>query len=211
MTSFSRLDSSLLGRWWWTVDRWIITALIALAAAGAILTLAASPPVAERLNLDTFYFARRQLLVLPVAIGVMLAVSLLNRDGVRRLALLMFTTSIVLTALTLVDGAEIKGGDSMDQAWGTLCSAVRVRETGLRCDRCLDVRGLAFKSKVSRLPRRRRTLRQRDCFASCSARRGYDRPRLSCLGDPILSSGSSHGSGYGHRCAVYRWWLRRIF
>ena len=67
------------------------------------------PPVAERLNLDTFYFARRQLLVLPVAIGVMLAVSLLNRDGVRRLALLMFTMSIVLTALTLVDGAEIKG------------------------------------------------------------------------------------------------------
>ena len=109
MTAFSRLDSSVLGRWWWTVDRWTITALIALAAAGAILTLAASPPVAERLNLDTFYFARRQLLALPVAIGVMIAVSLLNRDGVRRLALLMFTVSIVLTALTLVGGAEIKG------------------------------------------------------------------------------------------------------
>ena len=109
MTAFSRLDSSVLGRWWWTVDRWTITALIALAAAGAILTLAASPPVAERLNLDTFYFARRQLLALPVAIGVMITVSLLNRDGVRRLALLMFTVSIVLTALTLVGGAEIKG------------------------------------------------------------------------------------------------------
>ena len=109
MTAFSRLDSSLLGRWWWTVDRWTITALIALAAAGAILTLAASPPGAERLNLDTFYFARRQLLVLPVAIAAMLAVSLLNRDGVRRLALLMFAVSIILTALTLVGGAEIKG------------------------------------------------------------------------------------------------------
>ena len=211
MTAFSRLDSSLLGRWWWTVDRWTITALIALAAAGAILTLAASPPVAERLNLDTFYFARRQLLVLPVAIGVMLAVSLLNRDGVRRLALFMFTMSIVLTALTLVDGAEIKGATRWIKLRGTLCSAVRVCETSLRCDRCLDVRGLAFKREVSRLPRRRRTLRQRGCFAACSARRGDDRPRLSCLGDPIFSGGSSHGSGYGHRRTVYRWWLRCIF
>ena len=109
MMAFSRLDSSLLGRWWWTVDRWTIAALIALAAAGAILALAASPPVAERLNLDTFYFARRQLLVLPVAIAAMLAVSLLNRDGVRRLALIMFAVSIGLTALTLVSGDEIKG------------------------------------------------------------------------------------------------------
>ena len=118
MTAFSRLDSSLLGRWWWTVDRWTVTALIALAAAGAILTLAASPPVAERLNLDSFYFARRQLLVLPAAIGVMLSVSLLNSDGVRRFALLIFTVSIVLTMLTLVDGNEIKGATRWINLWG---------------------------------------------------------------------------------------------
>ena len=118
MTAFSRLDSSLLGRWWWTVDRWTITALIVLAAAGAILTLAASPPVAERLNLDTFYFARRQLLVLPAAISLMLVVSLLNRDGIRRLALSIFAVSIVLTLLTLVIGAEIKGATRWIQLWG---------------------------------------------------------------------------------------------
>ncbi len=118
MTAFSRLDSSLLGRWWWTVDRWTVTALIALAAAGAILTLAASPPVAERLNLDSFYFARRQLLVLPAAIGIMLSVSLLNSDGVRRFALLIFTVSVVLTVLTLVDGNEIKGATRWINLWG---------------------------------------------------------------------------------------------
>ena len=109
MTAFSRSDSSLLGRWWWTVDRWTIAALITLATAGAILALAASPPVAERLNLDTFYFARRQLVYLPLALLVMFSVSLLNRSGIRRLALLMFAVSIAMTAFTLVGGDEIKG------------------------------------------------------------------------------------------------------
>ena len=42
------------------------------AAIGAILTLALAAS-GRTMNLDTFYFARRQLLALPVAIGVMLA------------------------------------------------------------------------------------------------------------------------------------------
>lgn len=109
MTAFSRTDISLLGRWWWTVDRWMIAALIAIIAAGAILALAASPPVAERLNLDTFYFARRHLVVIPIALVGMLAISLLDRQGVKRLAVVVFAGGIALTAVTLISGAEIKG------------------------------------------------------------------------------------------------------
>ena len=55
-------------------------------------------------------------LALPVAIGVMFAVSLLNRDGVRRLALFMFTVSIVLTAMTLVSGEELRRPGGL--SWG---------------------------------------------------------------------------------------------
>ena len=31
--AFSRADTSVLGRWWWTVDRWTLAALLALAQA----------------------------------------------------------------------------------------------------------------------------------------------------------------------------------
>ena len=110
MTStFSRTDMSLLGRWWWTVDRWIVAAVIAIAATGAILALAASPSVAERIGLDTFYFARRQFIVLPAAIMLMFVVSLLNREGVRRLALGVFAFSVLLMIYALFGGTEIKG------------------------------------------------------------------------------------------------------
>ncbi|MDH3792291.1 MAG: cell division protein FtsW, partial [Rhodospirillales bacterium] len=40
MTAFARTDTSALGRWWWTVDRWILAALIVLMGFGAVLVLA---------------------------------------------------------------------------------------------------------------------------------------------------------------------------
>ena len=109
MSTFARTDTSLLGRWWWTVDRWTLLALISLAAVGAVMTMAASPPVAERIGLDTFYFARRQFVYLAVAILVMSAVSLMSVRGVRRVAVVCLAVSLVLTAMTLVFGSEIKG------------------------------------------------------------------------------------------------------
>ena len=49
MSTLARTDKSLFGRWWWTVDRWMLIAIVAIAAIGAVLTLAASPAVAERI------------------------------------------------------------------------------------------------------------------------------------------------------------------
>ena len=108
-TTFSRTDESIFGRWWWTIDRWMIAAIISIAACGAILALAASPAVAHHKNLDTFFFARRHFTVIPVSLLVMFAVSLLNRRGIRRLAVICFGFSVVLMIFTLLNGAEIKG------------------------------------------------------------------------------------------------------
>src|SRR5690606_36128241 len=45
----SRTDRSVVGRWWRSVDRWALGALLALALAGLVLVGAASPSVAERI------------------------------------------------------------------------------------------------------------------------------------------------------------------
>jgi len=115
-TTFSRSDESVFGRWWRTVDHWMIAAIIAILAMGAILALAASPAVAERIGLDTFYFAQRQFIVLPFVLMVMFAVSLLNRSGVRQLAVICFGLAVLLMIYTLVNGAEVKGATR----WATL-------------------------------------------------------------------------------------------
>lgn len=99
--TFARTDTSTLSRWWWTIDRWTIAAIFALIAIGAMLTLAASPGVAERIGADSFHFVRRQFFFLPLAIAVIFAVSLLDVRGVRRLAVIGFATALVLVFLTL--------------------------------------------------------------------------------------------------------------
>ena len=109
MIALARTDTSLLGRWWWTVDRWLITCLLLIIAMGAILVLAASPSVAERIGLDAYHFVRRQFIILPLALTVMFAVSLLSPLQVRRLAAIGFLGCAVLLALTPLVGAEIKG------------------------------------------------------------------------------------------------------
>ena len=50
MSTFARTDTSMVGRWWWTVDRWMLVVVALLIGTGFVLTMAASPAVAERLG-----------------------------------------------------------------------------------------------------------------------------------------------------------------
>jgi len=109
MIQVPRDDRSLIGQWWWTVDRWALGAVLAIMAFGVMLTLAASPPAAERIGADSFMFAKRQFLFLPMALALMLGISLSSPRHIRRLALLVFIGSVVLLAATFVIGVEIKG------------------------------------------------------------------------------------------------------
>jgi cell division protein FtsW len=106
---FARIDQRPVARWWWTVDRWTLGALLLLIGFGAIMSMAASPAVAERLGYAPLHFAERQLMMLPVALAVMFGVSLLSPRTVRRVAFVGFAIAFALVAMTFLVGAEIKG------------------------------------------------------------------------------------------------------
>lgn len=109
MMTFARTDHSILGRWWWTVDRWALAAIVLIAMIGVVLIQAASPAVANRIGLDTFHFIERHLMMLIPGLAVMVAVSLLSPRGVRRLALVLLAGTLCALVLTLFVGVEIKG------------------------------------------------------------------------------------------------------
>jgi cell division protein FtsW len=110
MMTLSRSDQSLLGRWWWTVDRWQILALFLLMGMGAIFMLAASPSAADRIGLaDPFQLARRHMVTVPLAAALMLVISLFSPRAVRRVAVLGLLAAIALLGVTLFVGQEIKG------------------------------------------------------------------------------------------------------
>ncbi len=109
MPTLSRTDTSTLGRWWWSVDRWTLGAVGVLIGFGYVLILAASPAVAERIGDPRDALIVKQVLFLAMAGGLVCGVSLLSPRGVRRLAIVGCIAALALTAATLVAGVEIKG------------------------------------------------------------------------------------------------------
>ncbi|HKY94241.1 MAG TPA: putative peptidoglycan glycosyltransferase FtsW [Kiloniellales bacterium] len=110
MMTLARSDQSVLGRWWWTVDRWQIVALFLLMGMGAIFMLAASPAAADRIGMaDPFQLARRHMVMIPLAVLLMLAISMLAPRSVNRFAVLGLLAAIALLIATLFIGQEIKG------------------------------------------------------------------------------------------------------
>jgi cell division protein FtsW len=112
----SREERNPLSDWWWTVDRPLMGAIIALMLCGVILSLAASPPVAVRIGLDPFHFFNHHVMFLLPSFMVMVGVSFLSPRQIRRSALIVFAISIALIVVTLLIGPEVKGS----RRWITL-------------------------------------------------------------------------------------------
>ena len=108
-TIFSRRDTSVIGRWWWTVDHWSLGAILIIIGLGVLLSFAASPPVANRLNLGAFFFVKRHLIMVPPALAIMFGISLLTPLHIRRLASFVYLAGVAMLIATLFYGIEIKG------------------------------------------------------------------------------------------------------
>ena len=112
----SREERNPLSDWWWTVDRPLLAAILALMLSGVVLSLAASPPVAVRIGLDPFHFFSHHVMFLLPSIVVMIGVSFMSPRQVRRSAMIVFAISVVLIVATLGLGPEVKGS----RRWITL-------------------------------------------------------------------------------------------
>lgn len=107
--AFHRRNQSIIGKWWWTVDRVTLGLLAVIIMLGAFMVATASPPVAERIGLEPLYFVQRQVVFLVLGVVVMFGVSLLPPRAIRRLAALGFVVGIISLLLVLGIGSEAKG------------------------------------------------------------------------------------------------------
>lgn len=105
----SRTDRGPVANWWWTIDKWLLAAFLVLLGLGVVLSFAASPAVAERINLDSFHFVKRQIAYIVPALLALIAVSFLTPRHIRRFALVLLALSLVLMVVVLFAGMEVKG------------------------------------------------------------------------------------------------------
>ncbi len=107
--AFVRTDNSVLTQWWLSIDRWLFFVISLLVAIGVLLVMAASPSVAERIGLESFYFVKRHLVYVAGFFVLMVGVSQLSQQNVRRAALLLYFGALFLLVLVPFMGNEIKG------------------------------------------------------------------------------------------------------
>jgi cell division protein FtsW len=108
---FSRNDQSLIARWFWTVDRGLLGAALALMGLGVALSFASSPAaiLADESITDPFHYSWRMMVFSGAGLGLMLTSSLLSPRGVRRIAVLaLFGAIVVMMALPFI-GDTVKG------------------------------------------------------------------------------------------------------
>ncbi len=110
MKAPSRIDTSPLARWWWSLDRVSALLVAAILSIGLVLLLAAGPGAAVRFGIDNdFHFSVRQLLFLGPSLVLMAGVSMLSPLQARRFGVLVFAGALLLMIAAVTIGPEING------------------------------------------------------------------------------------------------------
>ncbi|MCW1920094.1 putative lipid II flippase FtsW [Rhodobacter sp. KR11] len=106
----SRAREPVLPRWWRTIDKWSLSAILALFGIGLLLGLAASVPLATRNGLPSFYYVQRQAIFGIMALATMFAFSLLSPRAIRRVGVMGFAISFLALVLLPVLGTDFGKG-----------------------------------------------------------------------------------------------------
>ncbi len=111
MRPLSRADTSILGRWWWSVDRLTLLGLAILLGIGYVLALAAMPGVTTHITDPHTLAMIKQILFLILSGVTMLGMSMLSLRQVKLAALGIGIVFFLLTGFTLMHGTEVDGAN----------------------------------------------------------------------------------------------------
>jgi len=100
----------ILPRWWRTIDKWSVSAILLLFGIGLLLGLAASPPLAERNGLDPFHYVQRQIMFGGLALAVMFVTTMMRPNLVRRLGVIGFFVAFAALVLLPAFGTDFGKG-----------------------------------------------------------------------------------------------------
>ncbi len=110
MRAPTRLDTSYLAHWWWSIDRASLMLVGALMTVGIVLMLAAGPGTAARLNIaNEFHFPLRQAFFVAPAVILMIGASMLKPLHARRVGVILFGVALTTAIIVLLFAPPVNG------------------------------------------------------------------------------------------------------
>ena len=101
---------AVLSRWWRTLDKSVLTAVLILFSFGLLLGLASSRPLADKNGLAPFHYVYRQAIFGSLALFVMVVFSMLSSKAIRRLGVIGFLLCFVALGLLPFFGTDFGKG-----------------------------------------------------------------------------------------------------
>ena len=96
-------------KWFYAIDNKLLTAIITLMIIGFIMTLAASPAVAERISVSQFHFIEKQIIYFLTALFCIITISALNESVIKKIISISFVLTIIMLISVLFFGDITKG------------------------------------------------------------------------------------------------------
>jgi cell division protein FtsW len=108
--TMSRADNSGFARWWWTIDRVSLLAVLALVVIGLMLAFAASPAATgHATTAGNFSYAVKQLAFAATALCIFIGASLLNSKQALIAAAAVFALALLGAGFALAFGPNVNG------------------------------------------------------------------------------------------------------
>src|SRR5215218_1687198 len=111
---YGRSDRSPLGRWFWEIDRVLLLLVAVLIGIGLIAVAAASPAAGQRysggnVRFNELHYFYRQLVWIAASLPVMIGISMVPRERLRRWSIAGAVLFFVLLAMVPIIGEEKNG------------------------------------------------------------------------------------------------------
>ena len=102
----ARTNQSSVAVWLRKIDRVLLVIFISLMLLSAVLVTASSPPVAKRIGFQPFHFVDKQYIFLSLSMMLMIAISLLEKPTILRLAKIGVIGSLLVMCVLPIIGAD---------------------------------------------------------------------------------------------------------
>jgi len=106
---FDRRNLNVFKRWWIDIDKINFSIILTLLIFGLMMTASSSPVIAKRIDVEKFFFLKKQIIFAVIALILLISISFLDQDKIKIFAILGMAIAFILLVLVLFFGAKTKG------------------------------------------------------------------------------------------------------
>lgn len=107
--TFDRRNLNFFKKWWIDIDKVNFLIVLSIIAFGLMMTASSSPAIAQRIDVNKFFFLKKQVVFAIVSVFLLIVISFLDQEKIKLLSIVGLAGVIGLLILVLLFGSEAKG------------------------------------------------------------------------------------------------------